>query len=319
MRKKGIGFGIFLILTGLLMFLIQKGILNWSVFTVFVDNIELTVSLILIVVGINLLFKKYPFVKTLTWLAFFSVMIGYGYYTERNVPNNRTVKNVSEKNISVDNQTYVIEHFDTTEKGELNLKASALSLTMGSTESNLIDGTVKDINIKHNIEYKNDKKNVNVKLEADDKKIFVNVFQDLLSKGELFVDRKLILNLNADIVWDLDMKINAVDSVMDFTDLKIKKLDIEGDAGFYKLTLGQEYNETKVKIDADASKVEVFVPVSSGLKVKIDGAANSINFDDLEMEREGKYYISKNYNDAVNKIDLNADIDAGSLKITGIE
>ncbi|MEN2774676.1 hypothetical protein [Acetivibrio clariflavus] len=317
MRKKGIGFGIFLIVAGLLIFLIQKGIFSWSIFTVFIDNIELTVSLILIVVGINLLFKKYPFVKALTWLAFFSVMIGYGYYTERNVPKSSTEKNIS-VNVN-NNQTYVIEHFDTTEKGELKLKASALSLTVGSTESNLIDGTVKDINIQQNIEYKNDKKSVNVKLETNDKKIIANVFQNLLSKGELFIDRKLILNLNSDVVWDLNLKIDAVDSDMDFTDLKIKELDIDGDAGSYKLTLGQEYKETKVKIDADASKVEVFVPANSGLKVKIDGAANSINFKDIEMEKEGKYYISKNYNDAVNKIDLNADIDAGSLKITGIK
>jgi len=55
------------------------------------------------------------------------------------------------------------------------------------------------------------------------------------------------------------------------------------------------------------------------LKVKVKGAANSTNFKDIEMERDGGYYISKNYKEAANKIDLNVDIDAGSIKITGIK
>jgi len=256
MRKKGIGFGILLIAAGLLIFLVQRGIFSWSVFAVFVDNMELTVALILIVVGINLLLKKYSFFKILTWLAFFSVMLGYGYYTERNLE-----KSSIEKNIINNNQTYAIEHVGETEKGELKLKASALSLIVGSTESNLVDGMVKDINIERNVEYKSDNKSVNVKLETDEKKMVGNFFHTLLSTGEISIDRKLNLNLNSDVIWDLDMKIDAVDSVMDFTDLKVKKLDIDGDAGSFKLTLGQEYKETKVKIDADASKVEVFVPV----------------------------------------------------------
>jgi len=314
MRKKGIGFGILLIAAGLLIFLVQRGIFSWSVFAVFVDNMELTVALILIVVGINLLLKKYSFFKILTWLAFFSVMLGYGYYTERNLE-----KSSIEKNIINNNQTYAIEHVGETEKGELKLKASALSLIVGSTESNLVDGMVKDINIERNVEYKSDNKSVNVKLETDEKKMVGNFFHTLLSTGEISIDRKLNLNLNSDVIWDLDMKIDAVDSVMDFTDLKVKKLDIDGDAGSFKLTLGQEYKETKVKIDADASKVEVFVPVESGLKVKVKGAANSTNFKDIEMERDGGYYISKNYKEAANKIDLNVDIDAGSIKITGIK
>lgn len=314
MNKKNIGFGVFLIVAGLLFFLVQRGIFSWSVFMVFFNNIELTISLILIVSGINLLLKKYPFVKTVTWLAFFSVMIGYGYYSDRNMG-----KDSVEKSILSNNQTYAIENTDITEKGELKLKTSALSLVVGSTESNLIDGLAKDVNLEHKVDYKNDKKSVNVKLETDDKKVVGNFLQNLLTTGEISIDRKLDLNLNTDIIWDLDMKIDAVESSMDLTDLKVKKLELDGDAGSFKLYLGRKYNDTKVKIDADASKVEVFVPVESGVRVSVDGAASSTNFKDIEIEKDGKYYISKNYDEAVNKIDLNVDIDAGSLKIIGVK
>ena len=313
MSRKGIGLGVFLIVTGLLIFLMQRGIFSWSIFTVFLKNIELTIALILIVVGTNLLFKKYSFVKILTWLAFFSLMIGYGYHYEKSMAKNNVEK------ISHNSKTYAVEHVDKTEKGDLKLTASALSLIVGTTESNLIDGMVKDTNIEHKVEYKNDKKTVELKLKTDDKGIVPNFFQSLLSTGKISIDRKLNLNLNTDIIWELDLDIDAADSVMDFTDLKIKKMNIDGDAASFKLTLGQEYKDTKVKIDADASKVEVFVPIESGVRVKVDGAANSTNFKDIEMKKEGKYYVSKNYEEAANKIDLNVDIDAGSLKIIGIK
>ena len=115
------------------------------------------------------------------------------------------------------------------------------------------------------------------------------------------------------------MKIDATESDMDFTDLKVKNLDIDGAAGSFKLVLGHKYEDTKVQIDADASKVEIFVPIESGVRVKVDGAANSTNFRDIEMQREGSYYLSKNYKNAQNKIDIDVEMSAGSLKINGIK
>lgn len=309
MTRKGIGFGIFLIVIGLLVFLSQMGILSWSAFRVFTNHVELTISLILIVVGVNIVLKKYPFVKVVTWLLFFAVMIAYGYYADENI----------NKNTNDSDQTYAIEHNTKTEKGELKIKASALNLIIGPTESNLIDGMVKNLDIEHTVAYKKDNKTANVKFEINDKKVFQNFFETLLSKGEISVDRKCNLNINSNIVWNVDMEIDAADSDMDLTDLQVNQLDIDGAAGSIKLTLGQKYEDTKVQIDADVSKVEIFVPIESGVRVKVDGAASSINFTDIEMQREGSYYLSKNYKNAENKIDIDAEMNAGSLKIKGIK
>lgn len=309
MSRKGIGAGMFLIMAGLLAILMQMGVFSWSILMVFVNHVELTISLILIVVGINIVFKKYPFVKVLTWLAFFAVMIVYGYYAEGNI----------EKDNNDINQTYLIEKDDKTKNGELKLKASALSFIVGSTESNLLDGIVKNTGIEHKVNYKNDNKTADIKFETNDKRVFQNFFKSLLSTGEISIDRKCNLNINSDIIWELNMKLDAVDSDMDFTDLKVKQLDIDGDASSFKLTLGKKYEDTKVGIDADASKVEIFVPLQSGIRVKVEGAVSTTDFKDIDMEKEGLYYLSKNYNEADNKIDLNVEIDAGSLKIVGIK
>ena len=309
MTRKGIGFGVFLIAAGILAFLIQFNVLSESVLMVFFNHIKVTISLILIVVGINIVFKKYPFVKVLTWLSFFVVMIVFGNYVEGTV----------EKSSNDANKNFVIEQFDTTENGELNVKASALNLTVGSTEANLIDGTVKNADIEHEAKYKNDKETAFVKFETNNKKAFQNFLKTFFSTGEISIDRKCNLNISSKIIWDLNMIIDAVDSNIDLSELKVKQLDIDGDAGSFKLTLGQKYEDTKVKIDADAAKVEVFVPLDSGVRAKVIGNVSSTDFRDISMEKKGEYYVSKNYSEADNKIDLNVEIDAGSLKIIGIK
>lgn len=309
MSRKGIGVGIFLILAGLLTILMQMGIFSWSILMVFANNVELTISLILIVVGINIVLKKYPFVKVLTWLAFFAVMIVYGYYTEGNI----------EKDNNNINQTFEIEKVNQTNNGELTLEVSALNFILGSTEAHLIDGIVKNTGIEYSVNYKNDSKTADIKVETNDKRFFQNFFKSLLSTGEISIDRKCNLNINSDVIWKLNMKLDAVDSDIDLTDLKVKQLDIDGNAGSFELTLGEREKDTIVEIDADASEIKIFVPIQSGIRVKVDGAVNSTDFKDIDMDKDGSYYLSKNYNDADNKIELNVDINAGKLKIIGIK
>lgn len=309
MGRKGIGFGVFLIAVGIIFFMIQLGVLNESVFMVFFDHIELTIPLILIVVGINMIFSKYPFVKTLTWLAFFVVMIAYGNYTQE-----------APKKSSDDssNKTFVVERSAETEKGELKLKASALSLTLGATKTNLIDGETKNVGVEQEINYRNDNNLTVVDIKTNSKNLASNFFKELFSKGEISVDRKLDLNISKDVVWDLNMDLDAIESNIDLSDLKIKNLDIDGDAGSFKLTLGEKYKDTSVNINADAAEVNIFIPKDLGVRVKVKGSANSTDFYDINVDKKGEYYYSENYEEADNKIDLKVKINAGTLEINGI-
>lgn len=309
MGKKGIGFGVFLITVGILFFMIQFGVLSGSAFMVFFNHIELTISLILIVAGINMIFSKYPFVKVLTWLVFFVVMIAYGNYTQE-VPEKGSDDGA--------NKTFVVERSAKTEDGELKLKASALNLTFGATETNLIDGEAKNVGIEHEVNYKKDNSMAVVEFKTNSKDIVTKFFKDLFSKGKVSIERKCDLNINKAVVWDLNMDIDAIDSNIDLSDLMVKSLDIDGDAGSYKITLGEKYKGTKVNIDADAAEVNLFIPTDLGVRIKVKGGASSTDFNDISVEKKGEYYYSKNYDEADNKIDLNVEMDAGSLEINGI-
>ncbi len=310
MSRKGIGFGALLIAIGALAFLIQLGILSGSVFMVFLNHIELTIPLILIVTGLNIIFRKYYFAKILTWTAFFAVMIIYGNFVESNVP--KTGYNI--------NKPFVIEQFEETGNGELKLNASALKLIMGSTEeNNLISGKAENIDVKHKVNYKDGNKTAIVEFSTDSEATIGKFFQSLFSTGKFPIDRKCTMNLNKEIIWNLNMNLDAINSDLDLSQLKVKSIDIDGDAGNFILKLGQKYDATKVNIDADAAKVLVFVPLNSGIKVKFKGNASSTDFNDLILEKQGEYYVSKNYNKMDSRIELNVNMDAGKFEIDSVE
>lgn len=310
MTRKGIGFGIFLIFVGALAFLIQLGILKASVFWVFINHIELTIPLILIVTGLNLIFRKYPYVKTLTWTGFFVVMILYGNYVENRAPE--TVKNIS--------NPIVIEQLEETDKGELKLKASALKLELGSTEEkNLITGKAENLDVKQEVKYKDGNKTAVVNLDMDSKVKAGNILKSIFSTGKFPSDRKSTLNLNRDTVWDINMDLDAINSDLDFSELKVKSIDIDGDAGNFVLKVGQKYELTKVNIDADAARVLVYVPQDSGIKVKFKGDASSTDFNDLNLDKQGDSYVSKNYNKSDSRIEFNIKMDAGKFEIDSFE
>ena len=78
MNKRGIGFGLFLLMAGIVWLLMNMGIITWSVFA----SLRVLWPLIIIAVGINMMFRNRT-VKALTWLLTAAIVIGYGYFYEK--------------------------------------------------------------------------------------------------------------------------------------------------------------------------------------------------------------------------------------------
>ena len=95
MNKGNICFGIFLITIGIFIILINFGIIDWSILDAFFE----IWPAILIVIGINIIFRNNTIVKTISWLLFLALLIGYSYYHrdqpgfyKRNWENGRDLK-----------------------------------------------------------------------------------------------------------------------------------------------------------------------------------------------------------------------------------
>jgi hypothetical protein len=83
----------------------------------------------------------------------------------------------------------------------------------------------------------------------------------------------------------------------------------------FKIIFGNKYKSTKATIKAGASSFDIVVPKDAGVRVNMDGALIGNNLRDLGWNRENNYYISPNYNNAENKIDLDIKMGLGSMNI----
>jgi len=315
----GVVFGVFMIFVGLLVILSQLEMLNFNnILSFLLSHIPTIISLMLIVIGINLIFDKYYIVKTFSWTAFFAVLLVSGCLY------GGAVGNESERNTGKNYvRSFLEEKMPETEEGRLKMKLSGENLKIGSTGSNLIEGVITDTDIKYEVDYKKNNKTAVIDFKTksnhslNEIKNFVSSKE--FSSGSLTADEPMEILLNTDVVWDIDLDVGGINGEIDLSDLKVEEFELDGGAGNIKLVLGDKYPSRKVDIDAGAARFKIFVPKNSGVKIDVDGVMSSIDFIGLDLEQKNKsLYISPGYDKAEIKIEIDIDIGAGALEISAI-
>ncbi|MDP4092962.1 MAG: DUF5668 domain-containing protein [Bacillota bacterium] len=290
MKSRNIGLGIFILSIGVLWLLMSFGVIDWSIF----DSIFTLWPLVFVVIGLSILFRNNSIVRAVLWVLFLAVLIIYGSVADYNYHG-------SNKTVSV-----TMQKLTETKYGELQLSLGGadISVDSGANQTDLVDATVSERDIRHSINYSNGRENATVKFSRHSYSIF---------GGHARNDCNV--HLNSDILWDLNVDTGAVSGNLDLSALEVKNVDMDIGAAKMSMILGNKYNNTNVDIDAGASSINVTVPSDSGVRVNMDGALNSTNLKNLGWSRNGKYYTSPNYDSAANKINIEVDMGVGSFNI----
>ena len=295
MRNRNIGFGIFLLSIGIIWALVNIGIIDWSVF----ESVLVLWPLLLVMAGINVVFRDNPIVKTVTWLLFLAIVIVYGYYNDRNagfIPGR-----------AVNGEKVVVQKLTETGSGELRLALGGTRLFVDSETQNLMDAYTEDPDVRYTEDYRNNNETAVLKFE---KKLRHITF------GRRMGEYNSEFHLNKDVLWDIDMDIGAVSGTLDMSELKVRDLDMDVGAGNLKLICGNKQESSRIKIDAGASKIGLVVPKDAGVRIKVDGVLSKENLENLGWDkRSGGYYVSPNYDGTASKIDVDIDMGAGKLTV----
>ena len=121
------------------------------------------------------------------------------------------------------------------------------------------------------------------------------------------------MSLNPDALWDLNIDIGAASADLDLSKYKISKVDIEMGAASLKLKLGENVDESRVKISGGASSLHIIIPQNAGCEIETDVALSSKHFRGFNR-LSGDHYITDNFSNASKKIYL--DIKTGVSSIT---
>jgi hypothetical protein len=128
------------------------------------------------------------------------------------------------------------------------------------------------------------------------------------------INNDVLLKLSTAPVWNIDMGIGAGELDFDFTNYKVKKLDIETGVASVDIKLGDKQDKVDVDIESGVASVKIKVPESVGCEIKMDGALNAKDFDNFEKIKSGLWQ-TKGFDKAIKKIYLNVDSGLSSLKV----
>lgn len=237
---------------------------------------------------------KNDLLNTVLWILFLVVLIAYSLFLKDNIlekNNNSTFKP----------EVYTSEMREDIERGHLDLEVGASSFNIYGQDDDFV-------RFEHDGAFRYKFKN-----KDSVENLYVTNINNTFMKGKA---RSFELALNTDIPWSFKMNVGAVSGNLNLKYIMLRSMSLDMGAGNLDMTLGKKNNFTSIDIDAGASKIAIYMPRDVGVKIELDGALNSTNLDSLELiKTDSGEYISKNYDNAINKYEMDIDMGVGSFEI----
>jgi hypothetical protein len=302
MKNNKLGFGIFLVIIGIILILINIGVIDWSIWSA----IFTLWPLLLVVAGVNIMFRHNQMVRLASWIVFLIVIVLFSYFNP--APDRFHFNGFRAPFVRTyaETENVLLDKSSETKSASLKLDVGALSFNVGSTGSGLVDAKVDKDTMTYNVDYSNNKEKANVSFR-NDKNIVI---------GRRVANEASFL-LNDSLRWDLDIDMGAVDSSLDLSTLDIGKLDVDCGAASLDVKLGSKNPATEIIINSGVSEIKLDVPRGTGIRFVSEGALNDVDFNDLKVTKDGKTYTTDNYSSASNKIDISASMGLGKVEIRG--
>jgi hypothetical protein len=133
-----------------------------------------------------------------------------------------------------------------------------------------------------------------------------------LRRGKL--ENEVTISLNAKPIWNIDLGVGAGKADFDLSIYKVKKLKISTGVADMDIRLGDLMTQTDVNIESGVASVAIEVPASSGCEIRLDGALNAKNLDDLVRVKDG-VYRSPGFEASLQKIFIRCDAGLSKIKI----
>lgn len=201
-------------------------------------------------------------------------------------------------------QTFDIPYNDSAKYVTLNMEAAAGKFTIDDTSVSLIDFNRRGNSAEYSyfITSSDSSSNINIEMES------ASVNFGKKHKNTVTID------MNNLPIWDINLDAGAAAIDFDFSDFKIRSLDVEGGAASINLVLGDEYDETNVTLESGASSVVIKVPESSGCKLSLESVLSSKELMGFEKLDRGEYE-TPNFDEAANKVYIDAEAAVSSFTI----
>lgn len=294
--------GLFLIFIGIVLLLNNWGIIDWSFWLAYVY----LWPVLLIVFGVKLLLPRTFWSDLLVVLLL--VAIPFVYYFGI-IPGWHFGRNLFPHLYSDKTEYFTWERpkQDQITRGMLILNYGIAELRVKPTQDRLLRAEFNSF-ARPDIEYRQNRGQAEISLKSRPQDFFFNLGR---SKGEEIWQ----LSLQDDIPWTIQIDSGASNSNLDFSRIMVESLDIDTGASSLTVRMGDSLRETLVSISAGASELTLEVPQTAGIRLKTSTVLGNQDFPDLNLIKEGDYYVTPNLSQAKSLINIKVEAAVSSLRI----
>lgn len=224
--------------------------------------------------------------------------------------NNRFVINDNGVHFEMDNSDqdtnyYSEPYSDSIKNAEFDFEAGAGTFRIKDSTSKLFEAVTSGLPDNYDLStYESGGKKI-VRFEMLKKKIILN---------DADHGNRADIKLNTLPVWNMDLKIGAASMYFDLSPYMVDYIRLKTGAAKVRIKLGDKNPETKLRIDAGVSSVDIEVPESAGCQIHEEVSLSSKNFNGFKKISSG-YYTTSNFNTAKNKIYINLKSGVSSLNV----
>ncbi len=319
-RDDRLGLGFILIAAGIAWLLFQMNIISFSIFSA----LSVLWPGIFVVIGLNIIFHRVPFISVLTWGLFLVALVVFGGGV-------KSVDQVAEKiGIEREEDTSYAErvelNWDYTDssvgwsdltrdegfmaRNQETLNKALLKLDFGAGNVSVAGGSEKMITFdvpEAYTEVKEETGDTTAKYSFRTKKNLGFNF----GNGE---DNEYHFKLNEEAEWELDLDTGAMNANLDLRDIHVSQAKVDTGAGNVDIAFGSKAKQLDVEIDSGVADITIRVPKDVGVKIELDGLIGD-DFSDLGFIKDKDVWTSDNYDTATSLVHIEVDVGVGNVDL----
>lgn len=300
MNEEKISSGIGFILVGVIVLLMNFKVIDWSILSV----LFVLWPLFFVVIGINIIFGKVPFIKIGVWVTFVIVLI---YFTI-NIDSYPFIKKsqfnyyVPITYTKVESKAYISDYKDI-DTAELQFDVGlAGDVTVHTNDSNELANVMIPGKFASYVETQSGN---TAKLMIADNQTPTPVNEEGLAYD---------LMLDPDTEWNLSFKTGIINADIDLEEILIDQLSVQTGAGDISIKIGRVTDQAYVSVASGVANLTLEVDPDIGVCIIQKSVITDSNFKE-GWYKKGDAYYSNNYDAAKTKVDISIESAVSSVDI----
>jgi hypothetical protein len=123
------------------------------------------------------------------------------------------------------------------------------------------------------------------------------------------------IRLPEDVDFDITVEAGAGEINMDLQALQVSNLELKTGASSSKIHLPAHINHCRVKVEAGAAEVKLYLPTEMAARVKAEMGLAELKIDNSRFSKTGSGYETAEYAAAPRKIDIDIEAGVSSVEI----